>query len=283
MKLKASEIQVKCLYLHELFYDNEYECTLWICFDTNKQYLGAGDVLNDYSLKLEKGDFIIRMSIRHNKYDLLKRLLKHNGGTGLSLHIKHNVKKLPTPNFYHLLSALHTQKKQIPASSIKLQWRHQVPIYMTTVPENKFVQFYFIFRFPKEINTIYRYFTELRSTSSSNTVTDTNKKQVNSPVITTEEGIINNSSQKDQQYQEALRDLKISWISYDMEKRRNWFIDIYISLGMLLCDLSNINDETSTYLTNIVKILQKYIHINDRKLTNLYYKYNLMKKSYGCV
>ncbi|CAF1015259.1 unnamed protein product [Adineta steineri] len=193
MKLKASEIQVKCLYLHELFYDNEYEGTLWICFDTNKQYLGAGDVLNDYSLKLEKGDFIIRMSIRHNKYDLLKRLLKHNGGTGLSLHIKHNVKKLPTPNFYHSLSALHTQKKQIPASSIKLQWRHQVPIYMTTVPENKFVQFYFIFRFPKEINTIYRYFTELRSTSSSNTVTDTNKKQVNSPVITTEEGTTNNS------------------------------------------------------------------------------------------
>ncbi|CAF1003765.1 unnamed protein product [Adineta steineri] len=47
--------------------------------------------------------------------------------------------------------------------------------------------------------------------------------------------------------------------STDKEKHRNWFIDIYISLGMLLCDISK---------------------INDRKLSNFHYKYNLMKKSY---
>ncbi|CAF1585450.1 unnamed protein product, partial [Adineta steineri] len=168
--LKASEIQVKCPYLHELFYDNEYESTLWMCFDTNKQYLGAGDVLNDYSLKLQK-----------------ERLIKDNGGTGLFLHIEHKVEKLPTPKFYHSLSALHTQKKKKLASSIKLQWGN---------------------KFPKEINTIYQYFTELCSTSS-HSVTDTNKKQVNSPVITTEEGTTINSSKEDQQYQEVL---KISWL-----------------------------------------------------------------------
>ncbi len=38
---------VKCPYLHELLYDNEYEAALWMCFDTNKQYLGSGDVLKD--------------------------------------------------------------------------------------------------------------------------------------------------------------------------------------------------------------------------------------------
>ncbi|CAF1027939.1 unnamed protein product [Adineta steineri] len=230
ISLKASEIQVKCPYLYELFYDSEHKGTLWMCFDTNKQYLGADDVLNDYSLKSQK-----------------ERLIKDNGGTGLFLHIKHKVEKLSTPNFYHSLSALHTQKKKILASSIKLQWGQQVPIYMTTLPEDKF---------PKEINTIYRYFTELCSTSS-HSVTDTNKKQVNSPVITTEEVI---------------------W-----KKHRNWFIDIYISLGILLCDLSVINDKTSTYVTYIFKTLQKHIDINDGKLTNLHYKYNLMKKSYGCV
>jgi hypothetical protein len=69
----------------------------------------------------------------------------------------------------------------------------------------------------------------------------------------------------------------------DMEKRRNWLIDIYISLGISLCDLSIINDETSTYLTNILKTLQKHIDINDAKLANFNYKYNLVKKSYGRV
>ncbi|CAF3254522.1 unnamed protein product [Rotaria sp. Silwood2] len=88
-----------------------------MCFDSNKQYLGAGDVMKNYSVKLEKGDFVIRMQIRHDKYDLLERLLKDNGGTGLALHMEH--------------------KKKIQASTIKLQWGHQMPIYMTTVPEDK--------------------------------------------------------------------------------------------------------------------------------------------------
>ncbi|CAF4539926.1 unnamed protein product [Rotaria sp. Silwood2] len=138
--LKASEIQVKCPYLHKLLYDNEYEAVLWMSFDANKQYLGSGDVMKNYSLKLEKDDFVIRMNIRYDKQDLLERLLKYNGGIGLALHMEH--------------------KK-----------------------------------------------------SSSNSVNSGNKKQVTPPTITTEEGTPNSSSsQKDQQYQEALRDLKISGI-----------------------------------------------------------------------
>ncbi|CAF4672915.1 unnamed protein product [Rotaria sp. Silwood1] len=395
--LKASEIQVQCPYLHEFLYDNEYEAALWMCFDANKQYLGAGDVMKD----VKKGDFIIRMQIRHDKYDLLERLLKDNGGTGLALHIEHKVNGLPTPDFYHSLDALHTQKKKIQASSIKLQWGHQVPIFMTTVPEDKLPKVInsttgtFLFgtmTFPKnekmkklEMNTIYQYFTEPNSSSSlssskkssSSSASNINKKQANPPVTTTDEGTSNSPSQKDQQYQEALRDLKISWIpkliddqgklyedliseqqdlityvplyiarlqqlenqlkqqqSYltnekkdeklneiikfiqdkllslidediilkffgqknsssndkeiqliktDMEKRRNWLIDINISLGMSLCDLSTINNDTLIHLTNIYKNLQKHIDINDGKLTNFLYKYNLIKKSYGRV
>ncbi len=81
------------------------------------------------------------MQIRHDKYDLLERLLKDNGGTGLALHIEHKVTGLPTVDFYHSLDSLHLQKKKIQPSTIKLQWGHQVPIYMTTIPEDKFVCF----------------------------------------------------------------------------------------------------------------------------------------------
>ncbi|CAF1250085.1 unnamed protein product [Rotaria magnacalcarata] len=399
--LKASDIQIKCPYLHELLYDNEYEGALWMCFDANKQYLGAGDVKKNYSVKLEKGDFIIRMHIRHDQCDLLERLLKDNGGTGLALHIEHKVNGLPAPDFYHSLGALHTQKRKIQASSIKLQWGHQQPIYMTTVQEDKLPKVInsttgaFLFgtmTFPMnekmkklEMNTIYQYFVEpcLSSSSSSSkkssssSANSTNKKQTNPIITTTDDGISNSQSQKDQQYQEALRDLKISWIpklnddqgklyeellceqqdlnnhiplhiarlqqlenqlkqqqpilttekkdeklneiikfiqdkllslfnedlilnffgqknssstdkdiqiiKSDMEKRRNWFIDIYVSLGVSLCELSTLNDDTLNYLTNIYKTLQKHIDINDGKLTNFLYKYNLAKKSYGRV
>jgi hypothetical protein len=81
------------------------------------------------------------MHIRHEKYDLLERLLKDNGGTGLALHIEHKVNGLPAPEFYYSIDALHTQKKKITPSTIKLQWGHQTSIFMTTVPEDKFVFF----------------------------------------------------------------------------------------------------------------------------------------------
>jgi len=82
------------------------------------------------------------MHIRHDKYDLLERLLKDNGGTGLALHIEHKVNGLPAPEFYYSLDALHTQKKKMTPSSIKLQWGNRTPIYMTTLTEDKFVLFF---------------------------------------------------------------------------------------------------------------------------------------------
>ncbi|CAF4118216.1 unnamed protein product, partial [Rotaria sp. Silwood2] len=43
-------------------------------------------------------------------------------------------------------------------------------------------------------------------------VSTTNKKQINPSATTIEEETRNNQAQKDQQYQDALQDLKISWI-----------------------------------------------------------------------
>ena len=87
------------------------------------------------------------MNIRHEQQDFLERLLKENGGTGIALHIEHKVTGLPTPDFYPSLDNLLAQKKKITASSIKLQWGHQTPVYITTVPEDKFVLFSSHFHF----------------------------------------------------------------------------------------------------------------------------------------
>ncbi|CAF0824955.1 unnamed protein product [Rotaria sp. Silwood1] len=101
------------------------------------------------------------------------------------VHIEHKVIGLSASDFYYFLDALHTQKKKIQTSSIKLQTERQ------------------------KINTIYQYFTDLSSSSpsssskksSSSSVNTTNKKQTNSSVTTNEEGTINSpSSKKDQQY-----------------------------------------------------------------------------------
>ncbi|CAF1460803.1 unnamed protein product [Rotaria sordida] len=104
------------------------------------------------------------MNIRHDKQDLLERLLNDNGETGLTLHIEYKVNGLPTSDFYHSLD------------------EHQLSIYMTTVPEN---------------NSSSSSSSSKKSSSSS--VSSGSKKQVNSPTTTNSP-----SSRKDRQYQHVL-------------------------------------------------------------------------------
>ncbi|CAM4796131.1 unnamed protein product [Rotaria magnacalcarata] len=95
------------------------------------------------------------MKSRHDKQDLLERLLKDNGGTGLASHIEH--------------------KKKIQASFIKLQWGYQTPKVFNSVAET-FLQG--VMAFPKDEKLgneySYQYFTEPSSSSSSNSVSSGN-------------------------------------------------------------------------------------------------------------
>ncbi|CAF1367165.1 unnamed protein product [Rotaria sordida] len=142
------------------------------------------------------------MNIRHDKQDLLERLLNDNGETGLTLHIEYKVNGLPTSDFYHSLD------------------EHQLSIYMTTVPENKLPKIFnstegtFLqgtMTFPKngKMKKLVQPSSSSSSSSSkkssSSSVSSGSKKQVNSPTTTNKEGTTNSpSSRKDRQYQHVL-------------------------------------------------------------------------------
>jgi len=67
----------------------------------------------------------------------------------------------------------------------------------------------------------------------------------------------------------------------NIEKRRNWLIDIHLSLGNSLCDLSTFNEEHSNLLNSSIKTLQKHIDLEDSKLFSFLWKFYLKKKFYG--
>jgi hypothetical protein len=67
-----------------------------------------------------------------------------------------------------------------------------------------------------------------------------------------------------------------------MDKRRNWLVDVYLSYGNALCDLSNgDDDEHNAQLTVLIKNIQKHVDLADGKLTSFLVKFYLHRKSFG--
>ncbi|XP_071441524.1 tripeptidyl-peptidase 2 [Hetaerina americana] len=72
---KATEITPNSTLLSDLLYESEFESQLWMIFDSNKQLIAAGDAYPcKYVAKVEKGDFTLRLHVRHERRDALERL-----------------------------------------------------------------------------------------------------------------------------------------------------------------------------------------------------------------
>ncbi|XP_055535925.1 tripeptidyl-peptidase 2 [Wyeomyia smithii] len=71
---KSQEVAFYAPLFSSVLYESEFESQFWMIYDANKMMVGCGDAYSsDSYLKLEKGDYIIRLQIRHDKKDLLEK------------------------------------------------------------------------------------------------------------------------------------------------------------------------------------------------------------------
>ena len=75
--IKSAEVTVSCPLLSKYLYDSPYESQLWLIFNSNKQFMLGGDAFpgkHKTMAKLDKGDYVVKLQVRHENMSLLEKL-----------------------------------------------------------------------------------------------------------------------------------------------------------------------------------------------------------------
>lgn len=76
---KAAEVALYAPLFNDLLYEAEFESQMWMLFDVNKSLVATGDAhSHNFYTKLEKGEYTVRLQIRHEKREILEKISEAN-------------------------------------------------------------------------------------------------------------------------------------------------------------------------------------------------------------
>jgi tripeptidyl-peptidase-2 len=204
---KACDVTPGCPILSDVLYESEFESQLWMIFDCNKQLLVTGDAYPyKYTSKLEKGDYILRMHVRHEKREMLEKL------SDKSLLLQHKLASSISMDVFPTYSAAVTGGKKF--SSCTLQPGMSTAVYIPALPTDKL---------PKNggsasmlTGTISYAKDEIGRKADvypfKYILTDSHKRS-KSEKSESKEKEKDKEQSKEEEFTEAVRDLKIVWVA----------------------------------------------------------------------
>ncbi|XP_013176640.1 PREDICTED: tripeptidyl-peptidase 2 [Papilio xuthus] len=127
---KATEVSPIVSLLCDTLYESEYESQMWMLYNSCKQLMAVGDAYpSKYSVKLEKGEYVLRLGVRHDNRALLERLQE------LPVVIQQRLPQPITLDVYCSHSQAVTGGKKF--TTAQLHSGHLLPLYIAPVPTDK--------------------------------------------------------------------------------------------------------------------------------------------------
>ncbi|XP_043246717.1 tripeptidyl-peptidase 2-like [Amphibalanus amphitrite] len=124
---KGGEVTPDFQFLSDTLYESEFESQMWMLFDSNKQFIAAGDAYpSKYSVRVDKGEYTLLMRIRHEKRELLEKL------SDLSLQITFKLSsELKLDTYYRYNDALTGTRR---AGTAQMRPGLRLPLYVAPLP-----------------------------------------------------------------------------------------------------------------------------------------------------
>uniref|UniRef100_A0A2L2YDC2 Tripeptidyl-peptidase 2 n=1 Tax=Parasteatoda tepidariorum TaxID=114398 RepID=A0A2L2YDC2_PARTP len=197
---RSTEITPSFSLLSELLYESEFESQLWMLFDSNKQLIALGDAYpSKYAVKVEKGDYVLKLQIRHDDVSLLEKMSE------MPMLISAKMQSSITLDVYdkHSLALIGGKKM----SSQIIPPGCTVPIFLAPIPNDKY---------PKNCSPGY-YLQGTITFSKDDAIkkADTYSFKYIVPELPKKSSSKQVDKEKtlEEEYQEEMKQLKINWIT----------------------------------------------------------------------
>ncbi|XP_032527236.2 tripeptidyl-peptidase 2 [Danaus plexippus] len=127
---KATEVSPMVPMLCDMLYESEFESQMWMLYNSCKQLVAVGDAYpSKYSAKVDKGEYTLRLSIRHENRALLERL------TELPVVVQQRLAQPITLDVYSDQPQALTGGKKFTSAS--LASGDVLPLYFAPLPADK--------------------------------------------------------------------------------------------------------------------------------------------------
>ncbi|KAL0901074.1 hypothetical protein ABMA27_006396 [Loxostege sticticalis] len=127
---KAAEVSPIVSLLCDMLYESEFESQMWMLYNSCKQLMAVGDAYpSKYSVKLEKGEYVLRLNVRHENRSLLEKLQE------IPVLMQQRLAQPITLDVYCSQHQATIGGKKF--SSASLSNGNIMPLYFTSIPSDK--------------------------------------------------------------------------------------------------------------------------------------------------